>query len=363
MTDTDHRDHAELDPDEVALMAFKVWSYKQGEVVSLMVHLGDRLGLYRALDGIGPVTADEFAERTGFHPRWLLEWCRNQAAAGLLDSADGHHFELTAVGAAVLSREEDSLAFAAGAFGAPPPPDVVEGLADAFETGIGLSYDQLGSSHAHRTERMLGPWARLQLVPRILPALDGVVDKLTAGAVVVDVGCGAGLALTAMARAFPASTFHGYDPSHNAIHLARQRVADLGLHNVALHALGGEDLPSEPTFDFVLTFDCLHDMTHPREVMAAVRRAIHPDGTWLIKDIRSTGDFASDRRNPMLAMLYGFSVSSCLSSAMSHPEGAGLGTLGLPPDRAEAWTTEAGFSRFVRHDFDDPANLYYEVRP
>lgn len=364
MTDTDHHhDTPELDPDEVALMSFRVWSYKQGEVVSLMVHLGDRLGLYRALDGIGEVTADELAGRTGLHPRWLREWCRNQAAAGLLESPDGERFELTPVGAAVLAREEDSLAFAAGAFAAPPPPHVVDGLADAFETGIGLTYDQLGESHAHRTERMLGPWARLQLVPRILPALDGVVDKLRAGATVVDVGCGAGLALTAMARAFPESRFHGYDPSHHAIHLARHHVAEAGLHNVALHAEGGEDLPAEPTFDLVITFDCLHDMTHPREVMAAVRRSIRDDGTWLIKDIRSTGDFAADRRNPMLAMLYGFSVSSCLSSATSHPEGAGLGTLGLPPSRAEAWTRDAGFGRFTVHDFDDPANLYYEVRP
>ena len=349
-------------PDEVAAMSYRVWSYKQGEAVSLTIHLGDRLGLYRVLDGIGPVTPADLAERTGLHPRWLLEWCRGQAAAGLLDSVDGEVFELLPPAAAVLAREEASLAFAAGAFGAPPPPEVVDGIADAFETGLGLTYDQLGPACAHRTERMLGPWARLRLVPLIIPALDGVAERLRAGATVVDVGCGAGLALEVMAAAFPESRFHGYDPSHNAIHLARQRMAAAGLHNVALHALGGEDLPAEPTFDFVLTFDCLHDMTHPERVVRAIRRSVRPDGTWLIKDIRSSPSFAENRRNPMLAMLYGFSIQSCLSSAMSHPEGAGLGTLGLDPVTAEALVRAHGFGTFRVHDFEDPANLYYEVR-
>jgi hypothetical protein len=89
---------------------------------------------------------------------------------------------------------------------------------------------------------------------------------------------------------------------------------------------------------------------------------MNDDGTWLIKDIRSTGSFESDRRNPLLAMFYGFSVTSCLQSAMSEPGGMGLGTLGLHPERAEQLVREAGFASFKTHDFDDAANLYYEVR-
>lgn len=103
-----------LDPDEVARFAFRVWSYKQGETVSLLIHLGDRLGLYRALDGSASVTAEELAARTELHPRWLREWLRGNAAAGLLESEDGERFLLSAVGAMVLTREEDSLRFAAG---------------------------------------------------------------------------------------------------------------------------------------------------------------------------------------------------------------------------------------------------------
>jgi len=195
-----------------------------------------------------------------------------------------------------------------------------------------------------------------------LPALDGVVAKLEAGAKVVDIGCGAGVTLTTIAEAFPNSTCVGYDPSRHAIDLAEQRSADMGHTNTSWVAAGGEDLPADADFDFVLTFDCLHDMPRPDLAAAAVRNAIADDGTWLIKDIRSTGDFAKDRRNPMLAMFYGFSVMSCLQSAMSTPDGLGLGTLGLHPERAEELTTEVGFGSFVTHDLDDASNLYYEVR-
>jgi hypothetical protein len=126
-------------------MALRVWGYKQGEVVSLMIHLGDRLGLYRALDGAGPVTADEMAARTGLHPRWLLEWLRCQAAAGLVDSADGQVFALSKEAAALLADEDGSVWFAAGAFGAPAAPaETVDGLAASFRSGDGLSFDDLG---------------------------------------------------------------------------------------------------------------------------------------------------------------------------------------------------------------------------
>lgn len=349
--------------DEIKAFSLNVWGYKKGELVSLMIFIGDQLGLYRALDGAGPTTASELAERTQLEERWLLEWLRGQAAADLLAYHEGDRFELTPVGALVLAREEESLAFAAGAFGAPMGPEIAERLVDAFRTGIGLSYEDLGPNAAHRTERMLGPWTREALVPRILPSLDGVDEKLRAGAIVADVGCGAGVALLAMAEAYPRSTFHGYDPSSHAIARAQEKVDEASLSNVRLHTAAGESLPEEPTFDLVLTFDCLHDMTRPADVIAAIRRALRDDGTWLIKDIRSQPRFEDNLGHPMLAMMYGFSVTACMSSALSEPGGAGLGTLGFNPEVAEQMVREAGFERFRIHDFDDPTNLYYEVRP
>ncbi|MDY7102884.1 MAG: class I SAM-dependent methyltransferase [Actinomycetota bacterium] len=358
---------AQPDPDEVAAYAFNVWSYKKGEMVSLMIHLGDRLGLYREMAGAGPLTVDELAERTGYARRWLLEWMRGQVAAGLLHHTDvddgADTFELTAVGAHVLADEESSLAFAAGAFAGPTAPHIVDRLVDAFTTGRGLTYDELGESAAHRTDRMLGPWARLALVPTIVPALDGVAAKLGAGASVADIGCGAGLAIAVLARAYPNSHFVGWDPSSHAVEMGERRVEGLGLDNVTFENHRGEDLPAGAGYDLILAFDCIHDMTHPAEVLAAMRGAIADDGTVLLKDIRSTGEFRRDLRNPMLALYYGFSVTTCMSSALAEPDGAGLGTLGFPPPVAERMCREAGFTRFETHDFEDPSNLYYEVRP
>jgi 2-polyprenyl-3-methyl-5-hydroxy-6-metoxy-1,4-benzoquinol methylase len=357
-------DEPEPSADEIALFALKVWQYKQGEALSLMIHLGDRLGLYKAMAGAGRMTADDLAARTGLHARWLLEWLRSQAAAGLVRSVDGNTFELPAEAAPVLADEGGSLWFAAGAFsGAAATPDVVDRLAGAFETGVGLSYDDLGPSAAHHVERMLGPWSRLALVPVILPALDGLVGRLKEGARVADVGCGAGVALLAMAEAFPRSKFDGYDPSLHAITRARDNMKRGELQNVRFHRAAAEDLPGEPVFDFVLTLDCLHDMPRPAAAAAAIRRSIKPDGTWLIKEIRSSPNWSDNLRNPLLAMMYATSVATCMSSAMSEVGGAGLGTLGLSPGRLEELCARAGFTRFKMHDFEDPANLYYEVRP
>lgn len=362
MSETTLDAHA-LDPDELKRYSFSVWSYKQGEMVSLMIHIGDRLGLYAALAGAGPITAAQLADKTGLQERWLLEWLRGQAAARLLNYHDPDRFELTQVGAAVLADEAESLAFAAGAFSGQTPPQTVDKLVEAFKTGIGLSYEDLGPNAAHRTERMLGPWTRQELVPHIIPALDGVAEKLHQGAVAADVGCGGGVALMAMAEAFPKTQFHGFDPSNHAIERCREKVAEMGLKNVELHVAGGEALPKTPTFDFLITFDCIHDMTRPGDVIDAIRQSMQSDGTWLIKDIRSAPDFKENMRNPLLAMFYGFSVSACMSSALSEPGGAGLGTLGFNPKVAEEMVTKAGFSRFKLHDFEDPSNLYYEVRP
>ena len=352
----------ELDQDELKRLGFAVWSYKMGEQVSLMIHLGDRLGIYRHMQGAGPMTTGEVAAGTELDERLVREWLLGQAAAKLVDRHEDGRFELTPVQAAFLADEESSLSFAAGAFRGGTDPAHLDALVASFETGLGVSYEQQGTAAAAGLARMTGPWSRLALTSVILPALDGVVDKLEAGATVVDVGCGAGVTCITIGAAFPNSRCIGYDPSSIAVNMASEAAAEAGLSNVSFVSAGAEDLPDDLDADLVICFDCLHDMPFPDKAAAAIRRAIADDGTWLIKDIRSTGSFEKDRRNPLLAMFYGFSVASCLQSALSEPGGMGLGTLGLHPEVAETIVRDAGFGSFVEHDFEDAANLYYEAR-
>lgn len=350
-------------PPEVQAFAFRLWSYKQGELVSLMVHIGHRLGLYKALAGVDEVTPAELAKLTGLDERWLTEWLRGQAAADLLKSEDGLTFRLDEAGAQVLVDEDTSLAYSAGAFGPPVSPGVLNAIVEAFHSGVGPSYDQRGPEAAHQTAAMSAPWARQALVPLIVPALEGVEAKLHSGATVVDLGCGAGTALLTLARAFPASTFEGYDPSSNAIAIAREAVASAGVSNVSLHHADSSGLPSEATFDLALVFDVLHDMVDPIGALGALRRGIRDDGTLLVKEVRCRPAFADNRDNPMLAMLYGFSITGCLASATSEPGGAAIGTVGLHADLLREMATGAGFTQMRTHDFGDPANLYYELHP
>lgn len=352
----------ELDAKELKRYSFTVWSYKMGEQVSLMIHLGDRLGLYRAMRGAGRVTSGDLASSLDLHERFVREWLHGQAAASLIDRHDDGTFELTPIQAALLADEEGSLYFAIGAFRGGTDPSHLDALVESFRTGRGVTYEQQGTAAAAGLARMTGPWARLALTSVILPALDGVVAKLEAGATVVDVGCGAGVTASIIATTYPNSRCIGYDPSATALAMARKRAEEGGLANATFVESSAEELPPDLGADLVLCFDCLHDMPRPDRAAAAIRGAIDDDGTWLIKDIRSTGSFEADMRNPLLAMFYGFSLTSCLQSAMSEPDGLGLGTLGLHPERAEELAREAGFGSFVTHDLDDAANLYYEVR-
>jgi len=123
-------------------------------------------------------------------------------------------------------------------------------------------------------------------------------------------------------------------------------------------------LPADHSVDLVTTFDCIHDMTHPQEMMHAIRAALADDGTWLLVDIKALDTFEQNaRKNPMASLMYGVSVLSCMSSALSEPDGAGLGTLGLSADKARQMAEAAGFTRFRKLDIDHSVNAFYEVRP
>jgi len=364
---------AGIDPDKLKIFSFLLFSKLEGAVTSGMVHLGDHLGLYRALAATPkPLTTTQLAAATGLHERWVREWAYNQAAAKLIsfDSVRSHPprldddtFYLSPEQVAVLA-DESHPAFGMGMFHRlPQTMESLKRMPDSFRTGLGANYDSHGPEGAVGIERSFEPWNNANLIPVVLPSV-GIIQRLEQGARVADIGCGAGGAVLRMAKEFPQSEFIGYDISAYALARANERLHESGLTNARFADPRNEPLPTDHSVDFVCTFDCIHDMTHPAAVMQAIRRALRNDGVWLLVDIKAHDSLVLNaEKNPMASLMYGISVLSCMSSALSTPDGAGLGTLGLSAGTAESMARAAGFSAFERLAVDHAVNAFYAIRP
>lgn len=359
----------DIDPDKLKFFSFTVFSQLAGAVTAGMIHLGDRLGLYRVLaEATSPITSTEMATASGLQERWVREWCANQTAAKIVDAdhsdPEAPRFSLSPEAVAVLA-DDSHPAFGMGMFHRlPATMDRLRELPGCFTHGHGFDYDAHGHEGAVGIERSFEPWSNAHLVPTVLPTIEGLVERLRSGIQVADIGCGAGSAVITMARAFPKSSFVGYDISVFALERAREKAIDAGLTNVRFLHPKEDPIPVDGSVDFVTTFDCLHDMTHPREMVHTIRRSLADDGVWLLVDIKALDTLEQNvAKNPMASLMYGISVLSCMASALSAPEGEGLGTLGLPASRAEEYARSAGFGSFATLPVQHSVNAFYEVRP
>lgn len=354
------------DPERLPLATFAVFQLKQGEMLSVMVRIGHDLGLFRAMaDGV-PVSAPDLAERTGLQERWVQEWLYAVGGGRLVEhdaiAGGDERFWLTPEMSALLAQP-DHPAFSAGVFGAPIDVATTDRLAEAFRTGVGFTWGDHGGPTAHMQAAMSAGRHQHHLVPVILASVDGLIERLENGIRVVDAGCGSGVAACVIAEAFPNSTVIGIDPSVPAIAAARQRAQDARLENVSFEASVFDDLAPD-SVDFLCTLDVLHDLPRPADAVRAAKAALADDGVWLVADIKAEPTFAENIKNPMIGLFYAMSVAYCMNSSLSEEGGAGLGTLGLHPERLRGMTEAAGFTGFSIREFDeDVSNRYFEIRP
>ena len=351
------------------MFSFAVFSKLEGAVTAGMIHLGDRLGLYEAMSqNSNGDTSTSLATRMQLHERWVREWLHNQVAARIVSckdiSAADPIFFLTPEAICVLASPNHP-AYGMGMFHRlPQTMNALNEMPESFRTGLGHDYDSHGPEGAVGIEKSFEPWNQNFLIPYVVPALTGMEEKLRAGARVADIGCGAGGLSLLLGRTFPASTFIGYDISQHALDRANERLSVEGLSNVRFADPRTDKIENEEKFDLICTFDCIHDMTHPTEMMRTIRQSLKDDGTWLLVDIKAHDSLELNvTKNPMASLLYGISVLSCMSSAMSSPDGEGLGTLGLSSNKAQAMAKEAGFSSFEQLAVEHSVNAFYEVRP
>ena len=322
------------------------------------VLVGDRLGLYRAL-AEHPMLPYELAERTGTATRYVDEWLRGQAAGGYVEyDAQTGAYSLTPEQAFALTDPEGAV-FMPGAFelalGALRSDHKVT---EAFRTGAGVGWHEHDDEVFSGCERFFRPGYAANLVASWLPALDGVEDKLRAGARVADIGCGLGASTTLMARAYPEASFTGSDYHEESIIQARKRASSLN-GQVTFEVASAQTFNGGP-YDLVTSFDCLHDMGDPIGAARHIREMLAPDGTWMVVEPYA-GSSVSDNLNPVGRVYYSFSTFLCVPNALSQDGGYSLGAqAGEEPIQRLA--TDAGYTRF-RRVAETPFNIVYEVRP
>ena len=325
-----------------------------------LVVIGHRLGLYRAMAGAGPLTPAELAERTGTAERYVREWLAAQASGGYVAyDPVSERFSLPEEQAFALA-DPDGLAYLPGAFQLALASLKAEPrIAEAFRTGAGVGWHEQDAEVFDGCEMFFAPGYRANLVESWIPALDGVEARLQAGARVADVGCGHGASTILLARAYPRSTFVGFDYHDRSIEWARKSAAEAGVSDRVRFEVAPADAYPGEGYDLVAVFDALHDMGDPLAAAAHVRRSLADDGTFLLVE-PAAGERVEDNLNPVGRIFYSASLFICVPNARSQG-GEGLGSQ-VPEATWRAVLAEAGFGR-VRRATETPFNRVFEARP
>ncbi len=325
-----------------------------------LMYIGDRLGIFAALAESGQVTAAELAQRTGLDERYLREWLGAIATAEYLEhDSEGDSYFLPPEHALALADEEFPF-FTGGLLQMiVPTVTVAPQVAEAFKRGSGVTQDRYLSDMYEAIERLTAPWYKHHLVQAWIPAMPDVQEKLELGGSACDVGCGSGRAPITLARAFQTAQVEGYDVHAGSIERARANAQAEGVADrVTFTVADGAELP-QGRFDFVSTFDVVHDSVDPVGLMSAIRGALREDGTYLMLEMNASGK-VDENRNPLGKFLYSVSTLYCMTTSLAHG-GAGIGAC-MGEEKARQLGYAAGFTRFRKLPIEDPFSVLYELK-
>jgi SAM-dependent methyltransferase len=351
----------EVDTDKLMQFVFRAVEEVGATLNTALVVMGDKLGLYRALAGNGGLSPGELAERTGTAERYVREWLNAQAAGGfVVYHPDSGRYTLPPEQTVALT-DANSPAYLPGFFQV-ALGSVIDSpkIADLARSGAGFGWHEHVHDVHEGCERFFRPGYNAHLIAEWLPALDGVVEKLTHGALVADVGCGHGASTILMAQAFPNSTFIGSDYHEGSIETARGRAQEAGMADRVTFTTEPAQSYGGAGYDLVTMFDCLHDMGDPVGAARHVHGTLKPDGTWLIVEPYA-GDRVEDNLNPVGRAYYSFSTLLCTPASLSQEVGLALGAQ-AGEARIRDVVQAGGFTRF-RRAAETPFNLIFEARP
>lgn len=354
-----------VDAGKQALFEDRLVDTLNAGALCLMTSVGHRTGLFDAMDGMPPSTSPAIAAAASLNERYVREWLGAMVTGGFVDyDPESRTYRLPPEHAACLTRAAAPNNLAVFAQYVPLLGSVEDDIVDCFRNGGGVPYARFGRFHEVMAEDS-GQTVLPALIDHILPLAPELTARLETGIRVLDVGCGRGRALNLMAEAFPNSTFVGYDLSEDAIGFARTEAARAGLANLTFEArdLSRFDEEAEPAgYDFITTFDAVHDQAAPLSVLKGIRRSLADGGVYLAQDIKGSSHVHNNVDHPIGTLLYTVSCMHCMTVSLAQ-DGEGLGAM-WGRETAENMFREAGFGSVQVNELDhDIQNLYYVCRP
>jgi len=349
-----------LDENRLNALLGKMVNELGAAAMGSLIVLGDKLNLYKTLADKGPLSSFQLADATGTSERYVREWLSAQAASGYIEyDKDTNQFYMLPEQAAVFAEEESPVLMTGGFYSITSMYHDEPKIREAFKTGKGVAWDDHNNCLFCGVEKFYGPSYKGNLVSSWIPALNGVEDKLKAGAKVADIGCGHGVATIIMAKAFPNSEFIGYDIHELSVIHARREAEKLGLKNISFEVATAKSYPKQK-YDLITFFDALHDMGDPEGAASYALKALDKNGTCMIVE-PFANDNLHENLTPVGRAFYASSTMVCTPNALSQENGTAIGAQAGRKKLTEV-LTNGGFSR-VKVAVETPFNLIFEARP
>lgn len=341
-----------MDKEKVKLAVEHVFRDMAGAMSAGMAYVGTRSGLFRAMQGKGPMTQAAVVAASGLQARYVEEWLKGMTAAGYLEYDPAAKTFLLSEEYAYFLASDGSDHFVGGMWEMVPSlMTVAPRVAEAFRKGGGVPFGDFGPDCVHALDLINRGQYEYRFADYWLKALPDVVAKLQSGGRVLDYGCGSGQVCMALAKAFPKAEVMGFDVDAASIEKARTSAS----RNIRFQTEEPKGL-----FDLVTICDCIHDLAAPVETLKKIKRLLNDDSTLFIVEPKAA-DRLEDNRNPVATMFYGFSIFHCMTQSLARG-GPGLGTC-MGPAQTEKLAREAGFTRFRMLDLKSQTNLFYAAQP
>jgi 2-polyprenyl-3-methyl-5-hydroxy-6-metoxy-1,4-benzoquinol methylase len=356
--------HFALDPGKAETFAATLLTALNHAALCLMMSIGHRTGLFDVMSGMPPSSSREIAAAAGLHERYVREWLGAMVTGRVVEThADTGRFSLPAEHAASLTRSAGAGNMTVVAQYFAVLGGVEDEIVACFKQGGGVPYTKFPRFHevmAEDSEQSV----LSSLESRVLPLVPGVADQLARGIRVLDVGCGRGRIINRLAKLYPASEFVGMDLSEEATTYARKEAAAQGLTNVEFveRDVSDFDRSAEPAaYDFITTFDAVHDQAQPLSVLRGIHRALRPDGVYLMQDIKGSSHVHKNLDHPLATLLYTVSCMHCMTVSLAQG-GEGLGAM-WGEEKTREYLRRAGFRSVEKRDLThDTMNNWYIVR-